>query len=873
MVVRTDEPPQTRMVQSRSSDSNKKEKRNSLMKKRLQAGSDYEEVFAVLRDLALDLRWSWNHSVHLLWNKLDPELWERTRNPLVVLQTVSRERLMRVADTRDFKECLRKVLLQRETDSLLQPALDEEAIAALGTVAYFSMEYMLTEALPIYSGGLGNVAGDQLKAASDLNAPVIGVGLLFQQGYFRQAIDENGEQQAFFPFNNPAELPIAPVRTEDGEWVRVKVTPPGYTIWLRAWQARIGPTTLYLLDTNDPANDPVIRLIGSELYGGGSQLRLRQELILGLGGWRLLRELGIEPKVCHINEGHAAFAVLERARSFMEDNSVDFATALAATRAGNVFTTHTPVEAGFDRFEPGLMESHLKSYAEKLLKIPFQDLLALGRKNAHDDHEPFNMAYLAIRGSGAVNGVSRVHGEVSRRIFQELFPRWPQLEVPVGHVTNGVHAPTWASAEAAALWNQGIASEKHDITPISISASIPPDILAGITDRQLWDLRGKQRTALIEYARKRLAAQRAVGGRADENVGTVLNSEVLTLVFARRFAEYKRPTILLHDPERLARILADPARPAQLILAGKAHPADGYGQSAVKQWNDFIRNYGLDHRVVFLADYDMRLTQRLVRGADVWINTPRRPWEASGTSGMKVLVNGGLNLSELDGWWAEAYAPELGWAIGDCANGWQDDSRDAEQLYALLEKDVKRAFYKRDASGVPSAWIARMRSSMLQLTARFSAHRMLSQYIEEYYRPAAGAYSRRAAGKACVAAEILAWRRKVEQLWPGVAILSRHITRPDGPAPPLTREIVVEVELTGLDPKEVLVELFAENRGSAPFRQPMTVTGRASHANTAYMFKGEVPAVRPESDYTARVVPNHPEVRIPLEIDCITWEK
>ena len=844
------------------------------MEKRItHAGSTYEEVFAVLMDLALDLRWSWNHSAHMLWKILDPELWSRTRNPLLVLQTVSREHLMGVASTRQFKECFRRILLQSETGSLLQSAIDEREKEALGSVAYFSMEYMLAEALPIYSGGLGNVAGDLLKAASDLEAPLCAVGLLYQQGYFRQEIDVHGQQQAFFPFNNPAELPITPIRTDSGDWVQVKITRPNYHIWLRAWQARIGAVTLYLLDTNHPGNDPVVRLIGSELYGGGPQLRLRQEILLGIGGWRLLRQLGIAPEVCHLNEGHAGFAVLERARCFMEDNSVDFATALAATRAGNVFTTHTPVEAGFDRFSPLLMESHLKFYAEELLKIPFPELLALGRKNPHDENEPFNMAFLAMRGSGAANGVSRIHGAVSRGVFQELFPRWPQTEVPIGHVTNGVHAPTWASAEAAALWNQAVAPAEDNVAPFSISGPIPPEIVERMTDRQLWDLRCKQRRKLIAYARGHLAAQRAVVGRVNGDASSVLDPEVLTLVFARRFAEYKRPTMLLRDTERLARILTDSARPAQLILAGKAHPADGFGQAAIKQWNEFIQNHGLQDRVVFLADYNMGLTQKLVAGADVWMNTPRRPWEASGTSGMKVLVNGGLNLSELDGWWVEAYAPDLGWAIGDPTRESQDDAQEAEQLYALLENDIKSAFYQRDENGIPTAWIGRMRASMVQLTAKYSAHRMLSQYIEEYYEPAAVAYRCRAANKACQAMELSAWERKIRQSWPDVAILSRNTTPPREAASTPSYAIALEVELGGLTPDDVAVELFAENGCAAPFRQPMALAARSSGSGTTYVFKGEAPATRPESDYTARVVPSRAGVRIPIEVNCITWEK
>jgi len=846
------------------------------MRKRALSGatSNYGEVFAVLKDLALDLAWSWNHSVHLLWKQLDPELWDRTRNPLLMLETVSREQLLRIASTREFKECLRNVLVQRQTEDLLHPRIDGSS-RAIGPIAYFSMEYMLTEALPIYSGGLGNVAGDQLKAASDLDLPVTGIGLLFQQGYFRQQIEANGEQVAFYPFNNPAELPITPVRREDGEWVRVKITRPDFTLWLRAWQAKVGAVTLYLLDTNDPANGPVVRLVGSELYGGGPQLRLRQEVILGIGGWRLLRELGIEPMVCHLNEGHAAFAVVERARCFMEDNSTDFVTALVATRAGNVFTTHTPVDAGFDRFAPELMEWHLRFYSEELLHIPFREFLALGRKNPDDGNEPFNMAYLAMRGSAAVNGVSRIHGEVSRRIFQDLFPRWPEAEVPVGHVTNGIHVPTWASAEAVALWNQGLELGKQDIRPVSLSGCIREDALARLTDRQLWDLRHKQRTKLVAFARRRLAAQRAMIGASlpEDRLSSTLDPEILTLGFARRFAEYKRPALLLRDPERFARILTDPARPAQLVLAGKAHPADGYGKSAIKQWHDYIQKYGLQDRIVFLADYDMQLTQMLVRGADLWINTPRRPWEASGTSGMKILVNGGLNLSELDGWWVEAYSPEVGWGIDATGNGGDEDARDAEQLYRLLEQEVKPAFYERDSSGIPTAWVARMRASMTTLTPMFSAYRTVGEYLEQYYKPAALGYGRRAADGGLVAKQLAEWLRRTEDAWSSVAILSRHSVLHDGLGPDSLWEITAQVHLGALTPNDVLVELFADNHGAAPFRQRMSLDTSIGDSNSTYTFKERASAARSASDYTVRVVLCHTEVQVPLEANRILWEK
>jgi glycogen phosphorylase len=414
-----------------------------------------------LRELALDLRWSWDHGADELWRRLDPTLWELTHHPNVVLQTVSREKLTGALADPEYRRLL-DAAMQARRHAATTPAWfqQQHPEASLRCVAYFCMKFMLSEALPIYSGGLGNVAGDQLKAASDLGVPAIGVGLLYQQGYFRQAIDRNGAQQAFHPYNDPGQLPVTPVRQPNGEWLRLEIALPGFSVWLRAWQVRVGRSTLYLLDTNDAANFPAHRGITSELYGGGPELRLKQEMVLGLGGWRLLTALGIQPDVCHLNEGHAAFALLERARCFMQANGVPFAVALTATRAGNLFTTHTAVPAGFDLFSPALMQQYLGRYAQEKLGIPLRDLLALGRRNPDDLDEPFNMAYLAMRGSGAVNGVSRLHGTVSRHIFAPLFPRWPEAEVPVGHITNGVHMPTWDSAAADAVWTEACGKER-----------------------------------------------------------------------------------------------------------------------------------------------------------------------------------------------------------------------------------------------------------------------------------------------------------------------------------------------------------------------------------------------------------------------------
>src|SRR5271157_3719150 len=470
--------------------------------------------FDSLAELALNLRWSWNHATDEVWWLLDPKLWEITHNPWLVLQTVSRDRLKRMLADPVFRKDLdgwvqvrRKVL---ESPAWFQ---QNHSQSSLTCAAYFSMEFMLSEALPIYSGGLGNVAGDQLKAASDLGVPVVGVGLLYQQGYFRQEIDKDGSQQALFPYNDPGQLPIAPLRHPNGEWLRLEIALPGYSIWLRAWQVLVGRVKLYLLDSNDAENLPIHRGITSELYGGGPDLRLKQELLLGIGGWRLLRALGVQPEVCHLNEGHAAFAVLERAHNFIEETGQPFEVALAITRAGNLFTTHTAVAAGFDRFDPALIEQYLGAYAKKKLGIAPHDLLALGRQNPADSSEPFNMAYLAIRGSGAVNGVSRLHGKVSRRLFLPLFPRWPEEEIPIGHVTNGVHMPTWDSAEADDLWMESCGKDRW----LGTTETMEQDIRR-VSDAKLWQFRAAASKSLVEYARERLSRDLAATGAPPEEV-------------------------------------------------------------------------------------------------------------------------------------------------------------------------------------------------------------------------------------------------------------------------------------------------------------------------------------------------------------------
>jgi len=700
--------------------------------------------------------------------------------------------------------------------------------------------------------------------------PVIGVGLLYQQGYFRQVIDKNGEQQALYPFNDPGQLPITPLRQPNGEWLRLEIALPGYSVWLRAWQVQVGRVKLYLLDSNDAANFPAHRGITSELYGGGPELRLKQEMLLGLGGWRLLRALGLQPEICHLNEGHAAFAVLERAHNFMEETGHPFEVALAVTRAGNLFTTHTAVAAGFDRFAPALIEQYLGRYAETKLGIALQDLLALGRQNPADTSEPFNMAYLALHGCGAANGVSRLHGKVSRRLFLPLFPRWPEDEVPIGHVTNGVHMPTWDSADADDLWTESCGKGRW----LGTTKSLEQDIRR-ISDARLWQFRTAASKSLVEYARERVSLEMAAAGVPPEEVEAakhLFDPQTLTLGFARRFATYKRPNLLLHDPQRLLRLLTNTQRPVQLIIAGKAHPADQAGQALIREWVHFIRRPEAQTHAIFLGDYDMLLTEHLVQGVDVWINTPRRPWEACGTSGMKVLVNGGLNLSELDGWWAGAFTPEVGWALGDGQEHGDDpawDAAEAEALYDLLERDVVPEFYARDGQGIPTAWVARMRNSMADLTPRFSADRAVREYTEQHYLPGAAAYRERAAGKGSVGRKLVDWQHALEKEWPAIRFGETKVET-DG------EQQVFEVQayLNELDPNAARVELYADGvNGGDPVRQEMERVRQLAAVSGGYAYRARVPATRPATDYTVRLIPHCTGLAVPLETARILWQR
>lgn len=824
------------------------------------------EPLKILHELALDLRWSWNHYGDALWSRINADVWAQTQNPVSVMQLTSSEQLQQLAQQADFLALLTDIASERREHLTRQSWYQQRhGQSGLRGVAYFSMEFGLCEALPLYAGGLGVLAGDYLKTASDLGLPLTGIGLLYQQGYFHQSITPEGRQQESYLYNDPAGLPIAPLLESDGSWLHVHLELFNRQIHFRVWRAQVGRVNLYLLDSNDPANQPCDRCITSKLYGGGTELRLLQEIALGIGGWRLIEQLGLPVDVCHLNEGHAAFATLERIRCYREKQGLDFWQALWATRAGNLFTSHTPVAAGFDTYPEALLGKYASRYADKL-GVPVNALMQLGRANPGDPGEPFNMAYLAMRTCAYSNGVSQLHGQVSQQIFQPLFPRWPQREVPVGYVTNGVHMPTWDSLTADDLWTRAYGRQRWrgdlDIFAQPKTESMNDEALARLAD--------KGREQLVNYVRRRLGCS---GDCADDR----LDPGIFTMGFARRFAEYKRPDLLLADEDRLVRLLNHPERPVQLIIAGKAHPADEQGKWALGRWQDFLQRPDVRQRAVFIEDYDLALAQQLVQGVDLWINTPRRPWEACGTSGMKVLVNGGLNLSTLDGWWAEAYQPEVGWALGE-SNAIQStnplgagsaisdqDARDAVQLYQLLENEVIPRFYERNRASLPEAWLAMMRNSMATLTPRFSSNRMLRDYLQQYYLPASSGVAHRQVNNNQLARELHQWQQQLQTQWSQL-----RFNKVDIQTVGQGIHVQAEIYLGQLAPGAIKVQLIADPSDAPP---ALVVDLQLQKSEEQmHLFAVEIATSRPPNDFTLRLIPAHLHAVIPQEASLISWQ-
>lgn len=821
----------------------------------------------ILAEFALDLRWTWSHAGDVLWQTIDPKIWKKTKNPWMLLQNVSIERLELLLKDQTF---LRKLTaLKRERTEYYNQegwCQCEYPEYQPGIVAYFSMEYGLGEALPIYAGGLGILAGDLLKSASDLNLPLVGIGLLYQQGYFRQMIDAQGAQHAFYPYNEPSTLPIQPALDKQGNRLTIVLDLPGRELFLRVWEAQVGRISLYLLDSNDLMNSPVDQAITAELYGGGQEKRLLQEIVLGIGGWRVLEALEIKPEICHLNEGHAAFVALERICAFRREQQVTFDEALWATRAGNIFTTHTPVSAGFDRFSPELIKQYLSETIHSL-DIPYEQFLKLGQTSAQHPDESFNMTYFALRTCASVNGVSRLHSQVSQQLFHQLYPHWPIEEIPVNFVTNGVHVPTWDSSFSDALWTRfcgkGRWAGKVDGLREQIEA---------IEDEAIWSFRGKNRSKLVHYVRQRIIEKLKLRGAPDDELDmaqNIFDPNTLTLGFARRFAEYKRPNLLLQDPDRLIRLLTHSHYPVQLVIAGKAHPADKDGQRLIQEMTNFVRRSEVRGQMAFLADYDMSMAEQFVQGVDVWVNTPRRPWEACGTSGMKLLANGGLNLSELDGWWAEAYTPEVGWALGDgqthAEPGW--DAVEADALYTLLEDQIIPEFYQRDERGIPDKWVARIRASVATLAPEFSSNRMLRDYVENLYLPATRQYRQRTDDHAAAAKALALWQNQLVQHWPAIYMQNFQVESSES-----EHHLSLHVYLDDLSMDSVKVEVYANKQDNGqPFCQSMKYKGALPGAVNGHIYQTSVPADRPFKDYTPRLIANHCHANIPAEDTHIKW--
>ncbi|MDP8256116.1 MAG: alpha-glucan family phosphorylase [Candidatus Alcyoniella australis] len=726
-----------------------------------------------LKRLAYNLYWSWHADVVDLFRRIDGDLWESTgHNPVLLLGSVDQRRLEELSTDAAFVESMDEVLSDFDKYMQEQTWFQRDVeLTSSPVIAYFSMEYGITECLPMYGGGLGVLAGDHLKSSSDLGLPLVGIGLLYQQGYFMQYLNADGWQQESYPVMDPFNLPIMPAEDQDGKQLTIELSLPGRPLKVRIWKVLVGRIDLYLLDSNVEENLPADRAITAKLYGGDQELRIQQEIVLGIGGLRALHEMGIMPAVCHMNEGHAAFMALERIRLLMRDTGLSFEVAQVAVEGGNVFTSHTPVPAGFDVFPEGLLHKYFGDYVRDV-GMSLDELLALGKDVDERGAARFNMAVMAANNAAYLNGVSKLHAKVTREMAKPLYPHVPIEEIPVIAITNGVHVPSWISKDMARLFDQYLSSGWHrDTANPKIWESIDK-----IPDAELWRVHELRRERLIEFVRRSAREQLERQGASEEDlaqVETLLDPGVLTIGFARRFATYKRADLFLADQARMRAILSNTDMPVQFLIAGKAHPRDEAGKQLIKNIVHYAREEGLHDRIVFIENYNIAVARYMVQGVDVWLNTPRRPMEASGTSGMKVLPNGGLNLSVLDGWWDEAYDSNVGWAIGS-GEVYEDpayqDRVESNTLYDILEKKVVPLFYERGRDGLPKLWIKRMKQSMRQLIPFFNTYRMVMEYAENCYLLAETHRRRLAENDFLAARELAQWKRFVREQWGTVKI-------------------------------------------------------------------------------------------------------
>ena len=839
-----------------------------------------------LRDLAYNLRWSWNHETIALFRRLDSDLWETSgHNPVRMLGTIDQKRLEDAAANESFVAHLERVL--EDFDGYMQSDSTwfrkTHGGAHNPLIAYFSAEFGLTECISIFAGGLGILSGDHLKSSSDLGVPLVGVGLLYQQGYFRQYLNPAGWQQEALEDNDFHSIPAVLMRLQDGKPLKIEVNYPNNRVFAQVWRIQAGRVSLYLLDTNiddNPRSED--RDITDQLYGGNLDTRIRQEILLGIGGCRMLEALGIHPTVYHMNEGHSAFLALELIRNYMEKLSLGYAEAKELASASMVFTTHTPVTAGHDYFPPDLMDRYFSEFIPKL-GIDRKRFLALGRSNADDAAESFCMTALALRMASFSNGVSRLHGQISRQMWHDLWPGVPEDEIPITHITNGVHFQSWISQEMEQLYERYLGPSWRE-QPAEQSVWRRVESIAA---EELWHTHERRRERLVAFTRRRLRAQLQRRGASQaeiESIEDALDPDALTIGFARRFATYKRATLLIRDKARLASILNDAKRPVQIIFAGKAHPLDDAGKALIQQIITLARDPQLRRRMVFIEDYDVSIARYLLQGVDVWLNTPLRPNEASGTSGMKALANGAINLSILDGWWDEAYCDcrtderQVGWAIGQGESYADRDYQDhieAEALYDILERDIIPTFFDRRADGLPRRWISLMMSSIGNLCPQFNTNRMIREYTERFYLAAHDDHQILKADKGAQAKEHAAIKKRIRVAWPGV-----RIEMMDSQIPPeiLAGETVhfsARVFMGSLTPEDLRIELYAGplNAHGQIVKPTITEMKPLRKEKDAYIYEVQTLACcgSGQHGYTARVVPRAPDEKHPYALGLIAW--
>jgi len=834
-------------------------------------------VLEPLREMTFNLWWTWEPSARRLFRHLDPDLWNRTNhNPVRMLQLSRQARLEELAQDKSFLRELKEV-----HDAFRNYLAREDTYGKTGAgaaikrpVAYFSAEFGFHEAIPNYSGGLGILAGDHCKSASDLDLNFVAVGLLYRHGYFRQEIDKDGAQHAVSLNQNFHHLPIREVQ-RDGAGLLISVRILDREVFAKVWQLPVGRIDLFLLDTDIPENNAEDRLITAELYGGDQEMRMRQEIVLGIGGVKALKALGIDPEVFHMNEGHSAFLAMERIRRKVVEKKLEFYSALQIVASANIFTTHTPVPAGNDSFPREMMRKYFGDFAKEL-GIPFDELFSFGQTRV-DRSDPFSMTILALRMSRHSNGVSKLHGEVSRSLWKDVWNGVPVHEVPITSVTNGIHTKTWMAPEFSALYRKYLGEWEERITE--------PDFwrrVIDIPDSELWETHQQLKHRLVEFVRERVRIRRERIGDSPEairNVNRILDPEVLTIGFARRFATYKRGALLFSDKERLKRLLNDTTRPVQFIFAGKAHPRDEGGRALIQEVYRFSREAGFENRVVFLEDYDSYIARRLVQGVDLWLNNPLRPMEASGTSGMKCAPNGGINLSVLDGWWHEGFNGNNGWAIAaEISDGTVEfqSAVDANSLYQLLENQIIPLYYAKPDGKLPLAWLQLMRESIRSVTPVFNTHRMVKEYTERLYIPAARSHETFAQNGCEPATQLSQWKARTRKDWPQVRIHDVQVGNKDRQNILVgeSLQISAHVYLGDVDPNHVRVEAYHGEADNGGIKNPSVSVLNASGRNGdgSYLYQGSVPASESGAyGFSVRVVPTHPHLMQSHELRLIAW--